>query len=399
MAEIVRPTTPAEVAEVLAGAAASGRRVAVRGGGTNASVGPSPADEIVMETSGFSGVVDYDPPELVLTALAGTPLAEIDALLHRHGQMLAFEPSCHARLCGGDPAAQTLGGVLATNAAGPRRILAGAARDHFLGFEAVSGRGVAFKAGGRVVKNVTGYDLPKLLAGSWGGLAVLTAVTVKVLPRPPQTATLLLHGLSDDEAVAAMTQALQTPTEISAAMHQPAVDGAAAITALRLEGFGPSIAARLARLQTLLRPFGAAEVLASPAALAFWQPWLTLGGLALDDGALWRVSLPPAAGAAFTADLGVSGARWVYHWGGALVLLTTPPAADAHADAVRAAAARLGGHATLLRPGASFAGLVSAFPPESAVAVTLARRIKGAFDPQGVLFDRRAQPRLALEAR
>ena len=129
-----------------------------------------------------------------------------------------------------------------------------------------------------------------------------------------------------------------------------------------------------------------------------WAPWLTFDPLAIDDRAIWRVSLPPAAGAAFTAALGVADARWTYHWGGGLVLLTAPPAPDAHAQTVRATAAQFGGHATLLRAGDSYAGTISAFPSESSVAVALARRIKGAFDPQGVLFDRRAQPRLALEA-
>src|SRR5690606_2270197 len=161
------------------------------GGGTKRAVG-RPVDADPVDLSLLSGIVDYVPAELVLTAGAATPLADIEAELARHNQRLAFEPPDCGVLLGGSAAVQSLGGVLAANLSGSRRISAGAARDHFLGFEAVGGDGVPFKAGGRVVKNVTGYDLPKLMAGSWGTLAVLVSVTVRVAPLPETETTVIL---------------------------------------------------------------------------------------------------------------------------------------------------------------------------------------------------------------
>src|SRR5205085_6509853 len=177
--------------------------------------------DVVLSTARLDRIVDYSPEELVLTAQPGVRIADLERLVAAKGQMLAFEPPRWTRLLGarGEP---TLGGVLGANLSGPRRIRAGAARDHFLGFSAVSGRGEVFKAGGRVVKNVTGYDLMKLMAGSWGTLAVLTEVTIKVLPKPETKATVVLTGLDDARAVQAMVTAMGLPCEVSAAAHLPA---------------------------------------------------------------------------------------------------------------------------------------------------------------------------------
>ncbi|MDR3514000.1 MAG: FAD-binding protein, partial [Caulobacteraceae bacterium] len=211
-----------EVADAVGSALAEGRRIAVEGAGTKAGVGCPFEHDLVVCTAGLVGVTGYEPSELVLTARAGTPLAEVEALLAARGQMLAFEPMDYGPLFGEPPGRATLGGTIAANVSGPRRIKVGAARDHFLGFEGVSGRGEAFKAGGKVVKNVTGYDLSKLIAGSWGTLAVLTEVTVKVTPRPPEAVTLLVAGAPDAVAARAMGAALSAPSEVTAAAHLPA---------------------------------------------------------------------------------------------------------------------------------------------------------------------------------
>src|SRR5690242_11526942 len=231
--------TPAdidELCETVSEALAAEEPVEIVGGGSKRALGRPVQAAHTLDLSRLSGIRDYAPSELVLTAGAATPLAEIELALDDAGQMLAFEPPRWHALLGGE-GAPTLGGVLACNLAGPRRLKAGAARDHFLGFRAVSGRGESFKAGGKVVKNVTGYDLCKLMAGSYGTLAALEEVTVKVLPRPETAATVLFAGLDPAAAVRLMSAALGSPHEISGAAYLPAGYGAvpAGSVALRVE--------------------------------------------------------------------------------------------------------------------------------------------------------------------
>ena len=227
----------------------------------------------LLDMRAVAGITDYDPDELVLTARAGTPLTEIEAALGERQQMLAFEPFDHAPLFGELPGGATLGGIIAGNVSGSRRLSMGAARDHILGFTAVSGRGEALKGGGAVVKNVTGFDLPKLMAGSWGTLAVLITITMRVLPRPRTETTALFRGLSDQAANRLMSAALALPAAVSAAAHLPSSRAAAsyATTALRLEGFGPSVDARCRELLRALAPLGAGEVVTGEESRAFWR--------------------------------------------------------------------------------------------------------------------------------
>jgi glycolate oxidase FAD binding subunit len=332
----------------------------------------------------------------VRSARAGTPLAAIEAALEEQRQMLAFEPADLGPLLGGAPGAASIGGVLACNLSGPRRIKAGAARDHFLGVEAASGRGELFKSGGRVVKNVTGYDLCKLLCGSYGTLAVMTDVTVKVLPRPEKTYTVLLLGLDDKRALAAMTRALGSPHEVSGAAHLPAalavgfavsyVAGAGgAVTALRLEGPGPSVEYRCAALRRELADLGATEELHSQNSLTFWrelrdvQPFV-----GQDRRVVWRLSVAPSAGPGVVAAVGEGDA--FYDWGGGLVWLSLPlNGADAGAAKVRDAVAAVGGHATLVRAPLELRAAASVFQPQDAAAALLSARVKDSFDPNRVL--------------
>ncbi|HXY89104.1 MAG TPA: FAD-binding protein, partial [Xanthobacteraceae bacterium] len=280
MTDTLKPRDERDVVEAVAWAAAEEKTLEVVGGGTKRAIGRAAQTDLTLDGSGISGVVLYEPEELVLSAKAGTKLAEIETALTKNRQELSFEPADLGPLFGGKAGAGTIGGMCAANLSGPRRIKAGAARDHALGVKAVSGRGEAFKAGGRVVKNVTGYDLPKLLAGSWGTLAVITEITLKVLPAAEDVATVLALGLADRQAIEAMSAAMATACEVSGAAHLPKNVAArvpsvaalnSAVTAFRLEGIAPSIAYRREKLETLLRPFGKLEALAAGDSRAFWR--------------------------------------------------------------------------------------------------------------------------------
>jgi glycolate oxidase FAD binding subunit len=348
------PATVEELAGLIANAAASGRKLEITGGGTKAGIG-APREAERLDMSGFSGVIDYDPAELVLTAGAGTPLAEIEALVASKNQMLAFEPH-------GAPGS-TIGGVVAAGVSGSRRVSRGAVRDHLLGFKAVSGRGEAFVGGAKVVKNVTGYDLPKLAAGSWGRLFALTEVTLKVLPRPPEQVSVAVEGLDAAGAVALMAKALGSQADVAAA---GVVDG---VTALRLEGFGPSVAARRA----LLEAMAPMRALSDSEAGSFWS---VLEDPLPDAPALWRLSLP-ASRAAKSVGKGLG--PWLMDWGGSRVWLACDDAA-----AVRAAAAEADGHATLIRAPEAMRETIPALHPQSAPLTALEARLRRAFDPMGV---------------
>jgi glycolate oxidase FAD binding subunit len=365
------PKTAAEVVEIVA----AGRPLEIVGGGTKRGIGAVRGAETALSLAGLNKVIDYAPEELVLTAQAGVKLSTLEKLVAAEGQMLPFEPPHLGKLLGARGNA-TLGGTLAANLSGPRRIRAGAARDHFLGLEAVTGRGELMKAGGRVVKNVTGYDLCKLMAGSWGTLAVLTEVTIKVLPAARSELTLLFFGLDDRRAGEAMTRAMNAPVEVSGAAHLPPrtaarapLKGQMAVTALRLEGFAASVAARAEHLALALKDFGRVEQLDGQLSRDFWAQIREVEAFRTDPRPLWRVSVPPAVGWRVGEVLG---GEALHDWGGGLVWLLTD--ADPR-PAVRA----LGGHATLYR------GEGVAFEPLAGPLAALTARVKAAFDPAGLL--------------
>jgi glycolate oxidase FAD binding subunit len=396
--QIHEPATLSELRELVAEAAEAREPLSIRGRGTKAGFGRPVEEKAELSTARLVGVDLYEPAELVMSAGAGTPLAEIEAMLAERQQMLAFEPADYGAISGGEPAAQTIGGVFACNIAGPRRLKAGAARDHLLGAQCVTGRGEVVKTGGRVVKNVTGYDLCKLLAGAYGTLAVMTGVTVKVLPRPEKTYTVLLLGLDDAAAGAAMRQALGSPHEISGAAHLPAgqaaksavsyVAGAGgAVTALRVEGPGPSVEYRCAALRRELAGLGPTEELHSRNSLTLWRELRDVRPFADDQrSAVWRISVAPTAGPGVVAA--VDSGEAFYDWGGGLVWLSLPlnGAGDAGAACVRAAvAAAGGGHAMLIRAPLELRAAVPVFQPQDAATAALARRVKEGFDPRGIL--------------
>jgi glycolate oxidase FAD binding subunit len=371
------PTSADELRDAIADAARAGTPLEIRGGGTKAAIG-APRNAAILDMSGFSGVVDYDPAELVLTVKAGTPLAEVQALVAGEKQMLAFEPWDHGPLFG-QPVTATIGGVVAAGVAGPRRVTGGGARDHLLGFEAVSGRGEYFVGGAKVVKNVTGYDLPKLMAGSWGRLAAMTQLTLKVLPRARMVVTLAADGLDRREAHAAMARALGSHAEVSAAAHLPAeVNDGAALTLFRVAGFEPSVEARAALLPDLLRDHGSLRRLEPAEASVLWDA--VCHAAPLGDGTLWRVQVPPSRACAVIDALEPAGARWLFDWGGGLIWLRF----EGDTALVRRAAEEAGGHAALVRASAEMRARVPAQHPRARGVMALEERVRRAFDPAGI---------------
>jgi len=386
--KILRANGTDELVEAIGQAAARGQRLEVRGGGTKSAIGRPGRDTTLLQIQGFDTVTDYDGPELVLTAGASTPLAKIQTLLAQNNQMLAFEPFDHAVLFGLAPAA-TLGGVIAAGVSGSRRLTAGAVRDHFLGLRGVSGRGEAFMGGAKVVKNVTGYDLPKLLANSWGQLAVMTEVTLKVLPRPQTVQTVVLSGLDERQACLVMGQALGSQADVAAAAHLPAdINGGLALTALRLEGFEPSVKARVQMVLEQFKATAPCDILPTEASALLWEQVqhasvLQETGTLKGEGALWRINVPPMAGSQVIERLKPFGARCLLDWAGGLVWALLPMTDEA--KGVRDVASTLGGHAMLIRAPQALRLSIPTQQPLAPGVAALTQRIKDGFDPKAIL--------------
>ena len=386
MSTSLRPTDANTLRDMIGFLVGRKATTEIVGAGTKRAIGKPANSEYQLDVSAIAGIREYEPNELVMTCGAGTPLWVIENALADANQQLAFEPVDYGPLLGGPERRGTIGGVLAANLAGPRRFKAGAARDHFLGVSAVSGRGEIFKAGGKVVKNVTGYDMCKLLAGSWGTLAVMDEVTVKVLPAPEAAATLILHGQTVAQAVEAMTLALQSPHEVSGAAWLPE----SGETLLRIEGFPDSVKARLAAVQALLMPAVAEQsVLDAAASMARWLAIRDVAPLhAPFERPVWRISLPPAsAPAVWEALTGSVGLAGMLDWGGGLIWLAADPQlADGGAAAIRRTLHEAqGGHGTLIRGTAGLRSSVAVFPPTDPGIAALQKRIRQGFDPNGIL--------------
>jgi len=399
MNDILKPRDAAEVEQAVQWALAEGKTLELVGHGTKRAIGRAAQWDATLDLSGLSGVTLYEPEELVLSAKAGTSLAAIEALVAASKQQLAFEPMDYTAVLGTAAGAGTIGGVIAANLSGPRRIKAGAARDHFLGVSAVSGRGETFKSGGRVVKNVTGYDLCKLLAGSWGTLAAMTDVTIKTLPHAETEETVLVRNLDDGTASKVMAAAMGSFGDVSAAAHLPAAVAArivetatvqAAVTAFRLEGVAPSIAQRKSVLEQLLAPFGELGTLGEAPSRALWRavrdvtPFAAAGAAGSRD--LWRISTAPSHGTEVGRMLvEEAAAELLYDWAGGLVWAALPASNDARAPLVRATVATAGGHATLIRAPTAVRATVEVFAPEAPPLAALTTRVRQGFDPQRVL--------------
>ena len=354
--------------EALAAQVAEARGpLSIRGGNTRGFAGEGEP----LSVAGLSGITLYEPGALTMVAQAGTPVAEIEAALDKENQRLAFEPMDHRGLVG-SKGAPTIGGVFAANVSGPRRIAVGAARDFLLGVRFVDGRGTVVKNGGRVMKNVTGYDLVKLMAGSFGTLGILSEVSFKVLPCPETEASLVLHGLDDAAAVAAMARAMGSAFEVTGAAH----DSAAEHTVLRVEGFSDSVSYRLGRLKDVVQ-VPQIEVLEAEASASFWAQQRDLAPFQGASGDVWRVSAKPSDGPALVARAGAE--AHLFDWAGGLIWLRTAPGTD-----LRGRLGAFDGHATLVRASAETKARLGVFQPEAPGVAKLAAGLRARFDPRGI---------------
>ena len=377
------PNHIGDVAEIVREANTSCQRCEIVGGGTKRSFGGPVDADLLLDLSAVAGVEMYEPEELVLKVRAATPVSHIRQVLAKRNQQLAFEPPQYAALFGNSTAEDTIGGIVACNLSGPRRILSGSVRDAVLGIEAVNGRGETFKGGGRTVKNVTGYDIPRILTGSFGVLAAITSITLKIHPAPAQEVTLVLTGLSDTEAIQVLSGALRMPLDISAAVH---LSGrlSAAVTAVRLEGFAESVAARAGELRKYLQKMGAVTTMAGDGSGAFWRRQRDLSDFASDPAAcVWRLLLPVNKAAQVVAAIR---GEVLYDWGGSQIFIkTTVEGTQSQATSLRTLAGEVGGSACLFKAPAALRLDLGTFQPRPRAYQELAERIRASFDPNSVL--------------
>jgi glycolate oxidase FAD binding subunit len=397
LSDLQKPAADWELQFMIAGCAEKKLPVEVAGAGSKRAIGRPIESAVTITTAALRGIALYEPSELVMTARAGTPLSLVEAELATQGQMLAFEPIDVAPAIGGAHGTQTIGAVFATNLSGPRRILAGAARDHLLGVKGVNGRAEMFQAGGRVMKNVTGYDVARGLTGSWGTLAVLTEVTFKVVPWPETTATIVYLGLPDDLAVELLSEAMALPVEVSGAVHMQASVAARlghaglksmgkAVTALRVENFSTAVARRKDKLKESLKVYGKALELDHRESLELWGELKRLSVMPNRQTLLWRISTKPTTAPKLVAAIKrYMPAEAFYDWAGGLIWLEVPATADAGTAEIRRATAIHGGHATLIRAEPAVRAAVEVFQPLSPPLERLTRDLKTAFDPAGIL--------------
>jgi glycolate oxidase FAD binding subunit len=396
-----------DVEQVVQAAIASEQPIEIVGHGSKRQIGQPIATNALLDLSALNAVSAYEPNELIITVQAGAPLADVQSLIDSKNQQFAFEPIDTSMLLGVSGSG-TIGGMIGAGLAGPRRIKAGGARDHLLGAHAVSGFGDSFKTGGKVVKNVTGYDLCKLLTGSWGTLAVMTEVTLKVMPKPESERTLMLRSLDDLTANRAMTAALGSPFDVSGAAHLPnsafrPASGALAdlgsrspgsqaqaVTLVRLEGIAASVADRAGSLSKTLASFGAVEILQDAASAAVWrairdiEPFAASGSLGAWP--VWRIVCPPASGGALGQALARdTGGDVIYDWGGGLIWAALPPRPDAQAALLRQRVEAAGGHAMLIRASELVRSNVDVFHPQPGGLASLSERVRHSFDPKTIL--------------
>ncbi|MEO1190079.1 MAG: FAD-binding protein, partial [Pseudomonadota bacterium] len=383
---IHKPASEEEAASLVADLAASGTSVRIKGGGTRSSIGRAIETGDVLSSEAVSGISLYEPGEMVISAKAGTPVAEIEKALSDSAQMLTFEPMDHRALLGteGEP---TIGAVVAGNVSGPRRIFAGAARDSLIGVRFVNGKGEIVKNGGRVMKNVTGLDLVKLQAGAWGTLGFLTEVTFKLLPTPQESATLVFSGLDNEKGVQALCAAAGTPFEATGLAHLPAlITGSDAQTVMRVEGFAEQVDYRLNQLSDALSEYGSPERLRGEDHKALWRNIRDATFIAEPrDRAVWRLSVRPTSAPNVVEVIKQAvDCRYFFDWCGGLIWISVPEDDDAGEETVRNAANAADGYATLVRGSEPLRRRVSVFEPEPAPLDRLSAGIKQGFDPKNV---------------
>ena len=390
MSAALAPAHEGGIVEAILAARATNEPLLIQGRGTKAGMLRPVQAARGLSTRNLTAISLYSPQELIISAGAGITIPDLEAKLAEGGQGIIAEPPDLSTLLGTE-GAQTLGGVVATNLSGPRRVAWGAMRDHVMGVRAVNGAGEVIRSGGRVLKNVTGLDLCKLLTGSYGTLAVLTEVTLKVLPRAELTGSLLLPGLDATRGVAALSAALGSPYGVSGAAWLPAdaadrvpeLAGRGAVALVRIEDFARSVEYRLGRLMTDLATFAAPVLLDDGVSRAAWRAIRDAVPLRAEPGeAVWRVSVRPSNGPAVVAALEVAGGRCFLDWGGGLVWVAGPTTLHDH---VMAAALAGRGTWTVLRAPEPMRAAVDVVPAEAPALARITRRVKAAMDPAGIL--------------
>ena len=384
-----------EVKSAVTDAVADESRLEIIASGSKRALGRQCAYDVTLDLSAMTGIIDYQPEELVLTVRAGTPMAEVQAALAEARQTLAFEVPDYSHLL--DTAnAGTIGGVVATNLSGPRRLTAGAARDYLLGFEAISGRGEAFKSGGKVMKNVTGYDLSKLMTGSFGTLAVMDEITLKTLPRPETSCSLIVQVDDFAAATSKIASLFATPHEPGSAAILPAElarqaglhldkdtgkDRVSCVIVVRLEGIDISIADRLANLQRLT----GGDRLEATDSESLWAKIRDVRLFSAPVRDVWKISCPPAAAASVIDTIKAShDISYFADWAGGLIWMTG--GTDTLGTDLRQALAGFGGgFAMLVRDSGTTRQVIPPFQPLSRPMLALHKRVKAAFDPLAVL--------------
>lgn len=365
----MKPANETELAEAVKTAAARKTRLRIQGGGSKTGVGNRTDADETLDVTALSGISLYEPGALTLVAGAGTPLTEVQSTLAAENQQLAFEPMDYAALLGNN-GAPTVGGIAACNTSGPRRIQGGACRDSMIGIRMVDGSGEVIKNGGRVMKNVTGYDLVKLVAGAYGTLGVLTEVAFKVLPKPEMIATVSVDVSDDKTAIAALSAALGSPYDVTAAAYIPNTGAM-----VRLEGFSDMIAHRSERLKEVLGGFGEVHIETNAAKVnAGWTAVREVESLQGLDTDLWRISVKPSDGPKVATALADGLDRSVYDWGGGLIWASVQNGFD-----VRSKLTGIQGYAQCLRGDADF------FPTPDAITARIEAGLRKKFDPHGIL--------------
>ncbi|RTL61462.1 MAG: glycolate oxidase subunit GlcE [Pseudonocardiaceae bacterium] len=382
------PQDEVEVAEIIRRAADRFSPLRIEGGGTKSSAGRPIRADTVLSSANLRGITMHEPSELIIQARSGTPVDVVQALLREKGQDLPFEPPSLSSLYGarGRP---TIGALAAMNLSGPRRISVGAARDCLLGVRFVNGRGEIVKSGGRVMKNVTGLDLVKLVAGSWGTLGFITEVTFKVLPSARASGTLCIEGLSDADAIEILTRAMGSSYDVSGAAHIPEQDmDVPAQTLVRIEGSSASVEVRANRLRALLGEGRTVLSFDEERSAAIWSGIRELTPLRVrSDEVVWRLSVPPDCAAEVTAFVGskLEGARWYFDWSGGLIWLALPSRTETEYNSVRMVIQKVGGHATLVRASEDVRRSVPVFQELPPALMAITAQLKHAFDPAGIL--------------
>ena len=381
----MNPRTPKneeEIAEIVRQYARDKKQLRIVGGGTRQGLGHAVGGQIISSQK-LNGITLYEPASLTMVIKAGTPLKIIEKTLAKHGQHLPFEPADYRALLGsrGDP---TIGGLVACAISGPRRIQAGALRDSLIGVRFINGEGDIIKSGGRVLKNVTGYDLVKLLAGSYGTLGIMSELSFKLLPAPQRVANIEINNLDDAKAFEAMSVALGSPYDVSGAAHFKTKMGAT--TMIRLEGFNPSVLYRSEKLNQLLDAFGESNIVTDQSKVkSKWSDIRDVTSFGDKRGAVWRLSLKPSDSPFVVAAISQGRElETIYDWGGGLVWLLMPAEQDSGEKAIREAVDKFGGHATLIRQVAK-EKVDNIFQPQSPAVQHLSRALRMKFDPHAIL--------------